>query len=127
MIDRIKTFLRRRWPRLRLRLILFAVLFFAAAMPGISAIFLRVYENTLVRQTEAELVAQGAALAAMAAVSWPDAPPPDPNPDRLAARLLRARTHDPGPAHRRRPARTPGVQPQRQGGGPGRHQRRPDA
>lgn len=85
MIDRIKTFVKRRWPRLRLRLILFAVLFFAAAMPGISAIFLRVYENTLVRQTEAELVAQGAALAAMAAVSWPGAPPPDPNPDRMAA------------------------------------------
>lgn len=82
MIGRAKAFLKRRWPRLRLRLILFAVLFFAAAMPGISAIFLRVYENTLVRQTEAELVAQGAAIAAMAAVSWPGAPPPDPNPDR---------------------------------------------
>lgn len=84
MIDRIKALLKRRWPRLRLRLILFAVLFFAAAMPGISAIFLRVYENTLVRQTEAELVAQGAALSAMAAVAWPDAPPPSPNPDRTA-------------------------------------------
>lgn len=64
----------RRWPRMRLRAILFAVLFFAAAMPGISAIFLRVYENTLVRQTEAELVAQGAALAAVAAVNWPNGP-----------------------------------------------------
>ncbi len=84
MIDRAKAFLKRRWPRLRLRLILFAVLFFAAAMPGISAIFLRVYENTLVRQTEAELVAQGAALSAMAAVTWPGAPPPAPNPDRAA-------------------------------------------
>lgn len=82
MIDGAKAFLKRRWPRLRLRLILFAVLFFAAAMPGISAIFLRVYENTLVRQTEAELVAQGAALSAMASVGWPGAPRPDPNPDR---------------------------------------------
>lgn len=82
MIDQAKAFLKRRWPRLRLRVILFAVLFFAAAMPGISAIFLRVYENTLVRQTEAELVAQGAALAAMAAVDWPGAPPPDLSPDR---------------------------------------------
>ncbi len=83
MIDRAKAFLKRRWPRLRLRVILFAVLFFAAAMPGISAIFLRVYENTLVRQTEAELVAQGAALAAMAAVDWPGAPPPpNSSPDR---------------------------------------------
>ena len=76
MIGTVKTFLKRRWPRLRLRVILFAVLFFAAAMPGLSAIFLRVYENTLVRQTEAELVAQGAAIAAAAAVGWPGAPPP---------------------------------------------------
>lgn len=84
MIERAKAFLKRHWPRLRLRLILFAVLFFAAAMPGISAIFLRVYENTLVRQTEAELVAQGAALAAMASVGWPGAPPPSPHVDRAA-------------------------------------------
>ena len=74
MIGTLKAFAKRRWPRLRLRAILFAVLFFAAAMPGISAIFLRVYENTLVRQTEAELVAQGAALAAVAATDWPGAP-----------------------------------------------------
>jgi signal transduction histidine kinase len=73
LIAAIKAFAKRRWPRLRLRVILFAVLFFAAAMPGISAIFLRVYENTLVRQTEAELVAQGAALSAAAALAWPGA------------------------------------------------------
>ncbi|WP_374658477.1 sensor histidine kinase [Phenylobacterium sp.] len=75
MIGAVKAFAKRRWPRLRLRVILFTVLFFAAAMPGLSAIFLRVYENTLVRQTEAELVAQGAALAAMAEQDWPGAPP----------------------------------------------------
>ncbi|RZJ02949.1 MAG: HAMP domain-containing histidine kinase [Brevundimonas sp.] len=50
-------------------------------MPGLSAIFLRVYENTLVRQTEAELVAQTAVLAATAETLWPGAvavaPPPD--------------------------------------------------
>src|SRR6185369_3128858 len=46
----------------------------------ISALFLRVYENSLVRQTEAELVAQGAALAAVAAVNWPGAPPHTPRP-----------------------------------------------
>jgi signal transduction histidine kinase len=78
VISGFKDFAKRHWPRLRLRAILFAVLFFAAAMPGISAIFLRVYENTLVRQTEAELVAQGAALAAVAAVNWPDAPAAPP-------------------------------------------------
>lgn len=79
MIRRLKDFAKRRWPALRLRTIVFSVLLFAAAMPGVSAIFLRVYENTLVRQTEAELAAQGAALAAAAGVSWPgaaaDAPP----------------------------------------------------
>jgi signal transduction histidine kinase len=78
LIALLKAFAKRRWPRLRLRVILFAVLFFAAAMPGISAIFLRVYENTLVRQTEAELVAQGAALSAAAALAWPGAPPEHP-------------------------------------------------
>ena len=69
-----------RWPKMRLRTILFGVLLFVAAMPGIGAISLRVYENTLVRQTEAELVAQGAALAAVASVTWPGAPPPRPRP-----------------------------------------------
>ena len=73
MIGAAKDLAKRHWPRLRLRVILFTVLFFAAAMPGLSAIFLRVYENTLVRQTEAELVAQGAAIAA-AAASAPPAP-----------------------------------------------------
>lgn len=73
MITAAKDLAKRHWPRLRLRVIVFAVLFFAAAMPGLSAIFLRVYENTLVRQTEAELVAQGAAIAAAAAVGWPGA------------------------------------------------------
>lgn len=67
----LKAFLKRRWPALRLRVILFAVLFFVAALPGLSAIFLRVYENTLVRQTQAELMAQGAALVAAAELDWP--------------------------------------------------------
>ena len=55
MTGGLKEFLKRHWPALRLRVILFAVLFFVAALPGVSAIFLRVYENTLVRQTQAEL------------------------------------------------------------------------
>jgi signal transduction histidine kinase len=73
VIGAVKAFAKRHWPALHLRTILLTVLLFAAAMPGLTAIFLRVYENTLVRQTEAELVAQSAALAAMAAVSWPGA------------------------------------------------------
>ncbi|MDZ4374930.1 MAG: sensor histidine kinase, partial [Phenylobacterium sp.] len=81
MIERLKDLVASRWPLLRLRTILFAVLIFAAAMPAIGAIALRVYENTLVRQTEAELVAQGAALTALAELTWPGAPPPAPRPD----------------------------------------------
>ena len=77
MIDAAKDWLKARWPRLRLRTVLFATLFTVAALPGFGAVFLRVYENTLVRQTEAELVAQGAALAAVAARDWPLRPPPD--------------------------------------------------
>jgi signal transduction histidine kinase len=68
------------WPTPRLRTILFGVLLFAAAMPAMGAIFLRVYENTVVRQSEAELTAQGAALAALASVDWPGATPPRPRP-----------------------------------------------
>jgi signal transduction histidine kinase len=74
VIGHIKDVLKRHWPAIRLRSILLAVLLFAAAMPAIGAVGLRVYENTLVRQTEAELVVQGAALAAAAAGIWPSAP-----------------------------------------------------
>ncbi|HVF94095.1 MAG TPA: HAMP domain-containing sensor histidine kinase [Sphingomonas sp.] len=74
MIERAKDWGKRHWPRLRLRTVLFATLFTVAALPGFGAVFLRVYENTLVRQTEAELVSQGAALAATGAALWPGAP-----------------------------------------------------
>lgn len=73
MIARLRAFVRAHWPPLRLRAILLSVLMFAAILPGVSAIFLRVYENTLVRQTEAELVAQTAALSAAAEALWPGA------------------------------------------------------
>lgn len=68
-----KAWLKAHWPALRLRTILFGTLLFTAALPGVGALFLRVYENTLVRQTETELIAQGAALAATAQVLWPGA------------------------------------------------------
>jgi two-component system sensor histidine kinase ChvG len=68
---RFRLFVRRYWPAMRLRTILLSVLLFAALLPGFAAIFLRVYENTLVRQTEAELVAQTAALSATAEALWP--------------------------------------------------------
>jgi two-component system sensor histidine kinase ChvG len=82
VIERLKDMIAPWWPALRLRTILFGVLIFAAAMPAIGAISLRVYENTLVRQTEAELVAQGAALTAVAAAGWPGAPAAIPRPDK---------------------------------------------
>lgn len=78
MISHAKTWAKRHWPRLSLRTYLFASFFLVAALPGVGAVALRVYENTLVRQTEAELEAQGAALAASAAILWPDAPPGRP-------------------------------------------------
>ncbi|WP_374468464.1 ATP-binding protein [Phenylobacterium sp.] len=71
----LRAVVRRRWPPLRLRAILFGVLLLVAGLPGVAAISLRVYENTLVRQTEAELVAQGAALAAAASQQWPGTSP----------------------------------------------------
>jgi signal transduction histidine kinase len=71
MIEALKAPIRRHWPRLRLRTILLLTFVAVAALPGFGALFLRVYENTLVRQTEAELVAQGSALAAVATADWP--------------------------------------------------------
>ena len=87
-MQRLKDWLKAHWPRLRLRTLLFAVLFLVAALPGFGAVFLRVYENTLVRQTEAELIAQGVALSAAAEALWPGTTPNMPSlsefyPERL--------------------------------------------
>lgn len=70
MIAAAKALVARHWPVLHLRTILFGTLLFVAALPALGAIFLRVYENALVRRTEAELIAQSAALAATAAMLW---------------------------------------------------------
>ncbi len=75
MIEPFKRVVRRHWPRLRLRTILLLTFVFVAALPGFGALFLRVYENSLVRQTEAELIAQSAALAAIGATEWPNSRP----------------------------------------------------
>ncbi len=86
MIRPLKDYAKRHWPALRLRTLLFLTLLFVAALPGIGAVFLRVYENTLVQQTEAELIAQGAVLAGAYRAAWPEPftdPPPGPlNPER---------------------------------------------
>lgn len=85
MIERVKDLLKRHWPSLRLRTILLIVLVGVAAMPVAGMVVLRVYENTLVRQTEVELVSQGAALAAAASALWPGAVPPAGPPDKTRA------------------------------------------
>ncbi|AQR72628.1 HAMP domain-containing sensor histidine kinase [Sphingomonas sp. LM7] len=94
MIAGLKAVLKRHWPALRLRTILFGTLLFTAALPGAGALFLRVYENTLVRQTEAELIAQGAVLVATAQALWPGAAPgsTDPRPYRPEGSTIDLRT-----------------------------------
>lgn len=52
-------------PRLRLRTILLIVNFFVLIVPLGSIYFFRLYENELIRQTEAELISQGAYIAAL--------------------------------------------------------------
>jgi signal transduction histidine kinase len=70
LITRTKAFLKRHWPLLRLRTILLMTFIFVAALPFFGAVFLRVYENTLVRQTEAELIAQSMVLASTFKSFW---------------------------------------------------------
>ena len=76
MIVRLKSFLKRYWPSLSLRTILFGTLLFVAALPGVGAVWLRVYENTLVQQTEAELIAQSAVLASAYRLAYGAQPEP---------------------------------------------------
>ena len=73
MIARLKAIAKRHWPRLGLRTILLGTFILVATLPGWGALFLRVYENSVVRQTESALIAESAALAAAAAVDWPGA------------------------------------------------------
>lgn len=92
LIASLRRWARQLWPVPRLRWLLLAVLVFAAALPGFAALGLRVYENALVRRTEAEVSAQAAALAAATALVWPGArpvaaPPADGMSAREATRL----------------------------------------
>ena len=54
---------RRKW-RPSLSFVVFLVLTSVLALPLFSIYFLKVYQNQLIQQTEAELIAQGAVLAA---------------------------------------------------------------
>jgi two-component system sensor histidine kinase ChvG len=77
LIKGLKAIAKRHWPALRLRTILFLTLLFVAALPGVGAVSLRVYENTLVQQTEAELMAQAAVLSGAYRAAWPGGVPPE--------------------------------------------------
>lgn len=61
-----------KW-RPRLATIVVAILIMVMALPLVGLFFFRLYENQLIRQTEAELIAQGAALAAILAQEVRDA------------------------------------------------------
>jgi signal transduction histidine kinase len=83
LIAAFKTFAKAHWPKLRLRTILLATLLFVAALPGVAALFLRVYENTIVQQTEAELISQSVVLASAYKSAWRNGAP-DPGRRYLA-------------------------------------------
>jgi signal transduction histidine kinase len=107
LIRGLKDVAKRHWPTLSLRTILFGTLLFVATLPGFAAMFLRVYENTLVQQTEAELIAQSAVLAAAYRTQWrggtPDAAPrraaPEPPQIDLRTMAILPPQPDPQPAY----------------------------
>ncbi|RUX44219.1 two-component sensor histidine kinase, partial [Mesorhizobium sp. M7A.F.Ca.US.014.04.1.1] len=71
----------RKW-RPRLATVVVAILIMVMALPLVGLFFFRLYENQLIRQTEAELIAQGAAIAAIYARDVRDAGIP---PEKLGA------------------------------------------
>ena len=78
-----------KW-RPRIGLVVLAILLTVMALPLVGLFFFRIYENQLVRQTEAELIGQGAALAAIyarevhsAARQRPDSSAPSCRPNVL--------------------------------------------
>lgn len=62
----------RKW-RPRLATVVVAILILVMSLPLVGLFFFRLYENQLIRQTEAELIAQGAAIAAIYAQEVRDA------------------------------------------------------
>jgi len=69
--------------RPRLGAVVLGILLTVLALPLVGLFFFRLYENTLIRQTEAELIAQGAALSAIyaAEVAAARLPPDQLGPD----------------------------------------------
>jgi signal transduction histidine kinase len=76
----------RKW-RPRLATVVVAILILVMALPLVGLFFFRLYENQLIRQTEAELIAQGAAIAAIYAQEVRDA---GIGPDKLGAPMPQA-------------------------------------
>ncbi|MBZ9796947.1 sensor histidine kinase [Mesorhizobium sp. ES1-4] len=76
----------RKW-RPRLATVVVAILILVMALPLVGLFFFRLYENQLIRQTEAELIAQGAAIAAIYAQEVRDA---GISPDKLGAPMPQA-------------------------------------
>ncbi|BCG69856.1 two-component sensor histidine kinase [Mesorhizobium sp. 113-1-2] len=76
----------RKW-RPRLATVVVAILILVMALPLVGLFFFRLYENQLIRQTEAELIAQGAAIAAIYAQEVRDA---GIAPDKLGAPMPQA-------------------------------------
>ncbi|TIV45142.1 MAG: two-component sensor histidine kinase, partial [Mesorhizobium sp.] len=70
-----------RW-RPRLATVVVAILIVVMALPLVGLFFFRLYENQLIRQTEGELIAQGAVVAAVYADAVRAA---DIAPERLGA------------------------------------------
>ena len=64
---RVKT--RKKW-RPSLALVIFAVLITVMAMPFMSLIMFRFYENQLIQQTESELIGQASVLSSMLSYDW---------------------------------------------------------
>jgi two-component system sensor histidine kinase ChvG len=75
LIAALKRVAKAHWPALSLHAILFGTLLFVAALPGVAALFLRIYENTIVQQTESELISQSVVLAAAYKAAWRDGAP----------------------------------------------------
>jgi len=76
----------RKW-RPRLATVVVAILIMVMALPLVGLFFFRLYENQLIRQTEAELIAQGAAIAAIYAQQVRDA---GISPEKLGAPMPQA-------------------------------------
>ena len=97
-----------KW-RPRIGLVVLAILLTVMALPLVGLFFFRIYENQLVRQTEAELIGQGAAIAAIYAREVREAGLP---PEKLGAAVAgRARPQRQQRRRRRRPLPADRAQP----------------